>query len=1099
MANHVSANEIFLAIQPPHKLRDNPDMRLTAEQQAAVEADTSSAVLVIAGAGSGKTELMAIRVLWLVANEYAKPEEILGLTFTRKAASELSRRILNGLSDLSKTAYWPQELGSSYGSPVISTYNSYANSLFRDYALELGYEPESLLLTEGGQYQLAKQVVLRHASSLGVDLDESDLTVKTAIEGVLSLAAAMNDNLTTSAQVKAVCDEVRNHIARVTDGAPLPQTHQDFFSGLFKTELIADLAEIYQRHKLEQGFVDYSDQVALAERAVQLVPDAVPRERDLHRFVLLDEYQDTSFLQTRLLRSLFADHPVFAVGDPNQSIYGWRGASATNLNEFVQKFSSSKEKPVVQLTLSTSWRNPKVVLDAANVTARPLGSLAPFQADRGLAETKVVRLAARPGAADGKIYVDWQEDIVQEARAVAAWFKERMTKGDTSISAAVLFRWRASMPQFVDELQSAGLDVDVVGLAGLLEMPEIIDLVSALKVVSSPNAGSQLIRLLAGPRWRIGPKDIQRLHRWAKKLSKQASDALATRPDDSLGPDYEASLIDALDLLVDYDQATLYGMSDGSIARLKDAGAFLRALRAQTGLPLVDFVKHVARELQLDIELTANPRRVNPLAHLNAFYSMVANYSSTSQAYLGAFIEWLEFAEDRERLEVPTVSQKNGVVQVLTAHAAKGLEWDYVAVPNLVETEFPQKPKSAKGWFTAGVLPYSLRGDKESLPEIDLSRAVKPADFGRAKESFADDLKIYLEREERRLAYVAFTRPKRELYLSGSMWKHTGGARLISRYVTELLETRDSRISVGESSNWELPVYESTVNPLVAKSATQTWPADPLGEAHRIRLNEAAEFAEQQIAELAKPINSSVQISAPLALINSEIDSLVLEAELAAESSKLVRLPVRIPASSFKDFVKDQSKVAERYRRPMPQKPYVATMIGTLFHGWVEQRFGMVSSTETLDAADLLEEHEPEITNSDLEELKAIFEKSRFANRTPRDVETEIQVTIDQNTFICKIDAVFDVEGSDEELVGKTVEIVDWKTGEPPTTPADIAERSLQLALYRMAYSRRHGIPEEQISVCLYYVAHDQVLRPPVLSEAELIDLWRGVLAKLSS
>jgi DNA helicase-2/ATP-dependent DNA helicase PcrA len=438
-----------------------------------------------------------------------------------------------------------------------------------------------------------------------------------------------------------------------------------------------------------------------------------------------------------------------------------------------------------------------------------------------------------------------------------------------------------------------------------------------------------------------------------------------------------------------------------------------------------------------------------------------------------------------------------GVVQVLTAHAAKGLEWDYVAVPNLVEGEFPQKPKSAKGWFTAGVLPYELRGDKESLPEIDLGRALKPADFGRAKDAFADDLKVYLEREERRLAYVAFTRPKRELYLTGSMWKHSGGARTISRYVTELLELEDKRISVIGSTDWQPPVYESTRNPLVAKSATQTWPADPLGEAHRIRLTEAAGFAERQIVELGESVDSAVSMSAPLALINSEIDSLVLEADLAAETSRRVRLPVRIPASSFKDFVKDANKVAERFRRPMPSKPYVATMTGTLFHGWVEQRFGMVSTIEKIDSVDLLDEQEPEITNADLETLKEIFETSRFANRKPREVETEIQVTIDQNTFICKIDAVFDVEANDDQLAGKTIEIVDWKTGEPPTSEAEIAERSLQLALYRMAYSRRHGIPEEQISVCLYYVAQNQVLRPPVLSEAELIDLWRGVLAKL--
>ena len=108
-------------------------------------------------------------------------------------------------------------------------------------------------------------------------------------------------------------------------------------------------------------------------------------------------------------------------------------------------------------------------------------------------------------------------------------------------------------------------------------------------------------------------------------------------------------------------------------------------------------------------------------------------------------------------------------------------------------------------------------------------------------------------------------------------------------------------------------------------------------------------------------------------------------------------------------------------------------------------------------------------------------------------------MTIAENTFICKIDAVFDVPESDNELAGKTVEIVDWKTGVSPKTPEEIAERALQLALYRMAYSRRHNIPEQQIAVCLYYVAENVALRPEVLSTTELISLWNSVLENLET
>ncbi|MEY4648096.1 MAG: hypothetical protein RL009_512, partial [Actinomycetota bacterium] len=314
----VRANDIFLAIKTAQEKAENPGMRLTDEQVAAVESDKSHPTLVIAGAGSGKTELMAIRVLWLVANRYAKPEDILGLTFTRKAAAELSKRILNGLSDLRGTEYWPAELSEGYSNPLISTYNAYANSLFRDNALALGYEPESELLSEGAQYQLAKKVVLSHSNLLGSEMDDVDLTLKTAVDGVLKLSAELNDNLASGEQVQQVVKRVAKEIERVIAGGELPGTHQEFFSGLFKTGVLAELAEAYRSEKLALGYVDYSDQVALAELAARS-DDVRARERELHKFVMLDEYQDTSFLQTKLLHRLFADHPVFAVGDPNQS------------------------------------------------------------------------------------------------------------------------------------------------------------------------------------------------------------------------------------------------------------------------------------------------------------------------------------------------------------------------------------------------------------------------------------------------------------------------------------------------------------------------------------------------------------------------------------------------------------------------------------------------------------------------------------------------------------------------------------------------------------------------------------------------------------
>ena len=148
-----SANQVYQVIKP---------FDLTAQQAAAVEgASVESPTLVVAGAGSGKTELMAVRVLWLVANGFARPDEILGLTFTRKAAAELGKRIYESLLKLRDSEMWPADLDYDFTAPTISTYNAYANNLFRDFALAIGYEPEAALLTEAAAFQLAREVVLR--------------------------------------------------------------------------------------------------------------------------------------------------------------------------------------------------------------------------------------------------------------------------------------------------------------------------------------------------------------------------------------------------------------------------------------------------------------------------------------------------------------------------------------------------------------------------------------------------------------------------------------------------------------------------------------------------------------------------------------------------------------------------------------------------------------------------------------------------------------------------------------------------------------------------------------------------------------------------
>ena len=1049
----VTANQVYAVIKP---------FSLTPEQEAAVQAaPIDSPSLVVAGAGSGKTELMAVRVLWLVANGFARPEEILGLTFTRKAAAELSKRIYESLLKLRDSELWPSDLEYDFSPPNISTYNAYANGLFRDFALAIGYEPEAALLTEAAAYQLAREVVVRQGSEVDSRLTDLDINLNPLIDAVLALAQEMNDNIVTAQQVEDVIEGVVSALTDLPKKAGSSDTSQfaymaDILKPLISTPVVAKLAEAYILEKRRQGYVDYSDQVALAERAVREVPAVRERERASFTQVLLDEYQDTSFLQTRLLKNLFAGTSVFAVGDPNQSIYGWRGASASNLSQFHEDFESGEL--AANFTLSTSWRNPASVLDLAN---RLTGDL------------KVVTLQPREGASAGQISVKFEQDMNQEAASVADWFKNKM-RGDAT--GALLMRKRSQMALFVDAMQSVGLEVEVVGLGGLLEMPEVVDLISALRVIHYPEAGSQLIRLLTGPRWRIGAKDIERLHRYASRLAKPVEEDLRLRQQEGLAKEDAVSLVDALDLLLDERNPEKIGFSDQGLPRLKDAAQTLRNFRRRTGMPLVEFVRVVEQELWLDIEVAANPRRKNPMAHLNAFAAVVSSYASNNnRPHLGAFLEWLEFADERERFEMPSTNPEKGVVQVLTIHAAKGLEWDNVCVANLVEGDFPGDGKGGTGWLGTGRLPYPLRGDRASLPEwqyrgVDSQPAAK-----QSQEEFKRAAKAHQLLEEFRLIYVAVTRPKAELLLSGSYWKPGNKKpREASRFLLTALELEVLK-------DVALPELAQEENPLEEALKFESWPLDPLGERHRSVVEAARDRTLSAIEDMA-------ELQAGLVFgdkVQADIDLLLAERDETLASSQVIELPVRVPASRFKDFVADLPGLVERYRRPMPQKPYKQTRNGTLFHSWVEARFGQEHLAEDLDSSDSLP---TEFDLESIKQLQANFEASRWASLEPLEIEREIQLTIEGNTFICKLDAVFATETG--------VEIIDWKTGKKPKDAKDEQLRALQLALYRMAYSRFSGIPIERIEASFYFVVDDVEVKPQkLLNEQELLELWRKTIS----
>ena len=1047
--------------------------RPTAQQRAVIESPLAPA-LVVAGAGSGKTETMASRVVWLLANGFVRPAEVLGLTFTRKAAGELSVRIndrIRALEDVGLLA-----AGDAFEAPTVSTYNAFANAVFRENALLVGRDGESQVLTEPSAWQLARRVVVaaRDDRLAGLDRD-----VDTVTAAVVSLAGAVSEHLVDPADLRRFAIDFASllELPGNSRGAPYKAV-TDTVAAIGALEPLVDLVEEFRRQKVDRGFVEFSDQIALALAAAESAPRVVDDLRHRFRVVLLDEYQDTSVVQTRFLARLFRGHPVMAVGDPHQSIYGFRGASAANLARFPRDFGDGDEAPVT-FALSTSWRNPVDVLAGENAVVGPLSAAS---------EVAVERLAPRPGADRGTVTTLFPETLPEEAEGVARWFAERRA-ADPDGSMALLLRSRKDLSAFTAALGAQRVPFHVLGTGGLLQRPEIVDLVACLRVLHDPAAGNDLIRLLAGARWRVGAADVAALHELARWLFKR--DHTQQRLDDELTAAFRASvaageqgsIVDALDFVATApdEHGALAGISPAGRQRMRALGQQLAALRSRAAGDLVDFVTLVVQEMRLDVEVAAHEQGSS--AFIDAFVDELAGFATTDdRADLGAFLGWIDAAARRDDMGPRSEEPEAGTVQILTIHGSKGLEWDAVAVPRLVEGGLPARPQEgASGWLGFGRLPYEFRGDAEELPRLAWRGNEDQKGVVDAIDAYKDQVRSRNEDEERRLTYVALTRARHDLLLSGSSW--AGGVKPTapSRYLHDLVE---AGIVDAEA------VPESTVheeNPLGGDGATQTWPHVPFGQ-RGARVLAAAERVR----------NANPGAAGRFA---ADIDLLLAERQANRSARHTVAIPHRVPASGFKDYLATPGVVAERLRRPMPERPYRATRLGTLFHQWVEQRARSGGSLETLDLWDGERDLDADevvdastdaaVTDDDarrLADFQATFARSRWADLTPIEVEREIHIPFLGHSIVCKLDAVYEIDGR--------AEVVDWKTGKAPSGADDLAARQLQLALYRVAYAEFTGRPVDEVDAVFYFVADDLEVRPAaLLDRAGLERAWQDAVS----
>jgi DNA helicase II / ATP-dependent DNA helicase PcrA len=1024
--------------------------RVPTEQQWEAISNPLSPCAVIAGAGSGKTAVMAARVAYLVlvrtnrlspadGHRGAMPSEVLCLTFTNKAAEELSRRV--------RAAVEPLTLPEGE-EPTVFTYHAFAARLVEEHGLRMGLEPSRGLLTEAQRWQLVRSL-LDDARFEYFEV-RSDYIVGEALKLSDQMANHLVEPEVVAAASRSLAEEIQ------------PKTNDDRRERitLLKRAELADLIASYRRRKAELGTIDYGDQISHAARLVREHREVVTAFRERYPVVLLDEYQDTNVAQADLLRHLCGeDYPIFAVGDPDQNIYAWRGASLKNILRFTEDFgggTGTEERP-----LYVNFRSGSHILAVADGV---IGKVPPERRAEGK------HLRPDPDRGEGRVVAFVASDARAEGRRIADMIEAEAEKRSPSGAPrwedfAVLCRKRRLFAPIAEELRARGIPAEVVDLGGLLLMPEVVEVVSWLRLLEDPGRNIHLARLLMGPRWRVGYRDLVALARWSARHNRALQERLIE--EDDMPGDVAFALAEALDHL---DDEEMTGLSDEGRARLGEFRTILAGLRGVATGSLEDLVGEVTERSGLlrELEASSDPSAVGARRNLLNLIQHVSSFSPIhGEASLSTLMSYLDTAEETEDELEPAQPSEANTVKLLTIHKAKGLEWPVVFVPGLAEhprsptsSLFPDVSRQPNPMTQASTLPFDLRGDREVLPQYE----------GDLK-SFRGALKDRGLEEERRLCYVALTRARDLLVASTAYWyegpslPHEPG-----RFYREIAEADVATELPSDGRPDDNPLIE------VRRERAGPWPRpardDDADELFPEGWHRAAIDAVEDPSAVEWRALQTLD-GAELSSYRKRVQADVERAELIERRTRTERTPeppTNLSVSGLLDYVRCPKLFFWSHVRPLPRKPNQAARLGSEVHRWIElQSRGQATLLDVDDWPDLSPDERLGVPGK-AAALRETFGSSRFADRVPLFTERPFLLYLDGYVVGGRIDAVF---GTPEGAW----EVVDYKTGRVPKEGDPLF--GFQLDLYALACIEVWNKRPEDLTLTYFFLAENEVRSRP--------------------
>jgi DNA helicase-2/ATP-dependent DNA helicase PcrA len=703
---------------------------------------------------------------------------------------------------------------------------------------------------------------------------------------------------------------------------------------------------------------------------------------------VLDEYQDTDPAQRRLLTTLFSGRvPVIAVGDTDQTIYEWRGASAENFASFPSDFPHDDDSPAPTLPLSKNRRSERIIIDLANRIRDEIPHVKGAEP-----------LAPLDDTGQGELVASWFNTERSEATWITADILRNHDSDTPWSDVAILCRKRSQFEAIIAALDSQDIPYSVGSMGELLEIPEVADLLAWLRVIDDPTDELSLLRILLGGRFRIGMTALARMDAWCKHAGT-------------------SSLFDAA-----LNAEHVDGLDEQSRARLTTFLTLHQELVHQSQvLDVASVLDSVVEALGYWDEIAALHPSASQTARLN-----VGRFTDLAQKWrplegaptLGGFLRYLSALSESGRADelAAEIPLHTDAVSILTVHAAKGLEWGHVYLPAMAAQVFPaQSHAHDDPDRIAWLLPYAIRLNKEIHDDVENATPKERVDL----------LKQRHLHQEWRLAYVAVTRAANRLVVSGHGWD---GAIKKARKPSPLW-TMASGLQNSDSSLIE-EVAKAPPQPVTY--VDQPAAPDPL-------------FAAGPSAALRRTVSDPDWIGEEHPELASAVAERVAQLELEIRDLATPQLEHRadrfvVSVTNLVTLASCPQKFKWIHHDRLPRKPRRSAALGTAFHRSVELHNLGVIAFEDPTAAEYDSADDSEASGGRRSDPWSIFERSRFAAETPIYIESPFEIEVGDGSVRGKIDAIY---GSG---AGRW-EIVDYKSGRYVDDPA----RKVQLEAYALA------------------------------------------------